>query len=89
MVNNTINLSWCSSNIILYVSLSYIYITLCFLSIDDYMTHIWLIIAVLLILAVIVGAVLLNFFKIDLILAYRHLCGKDKSKKIYIYIDPV
>ncbi|XP_058236965.1 interleukin-1 receptor type 1-like isoform X2 [Hemibagrus wyckioides] len=49
------------------------------LSQDDYMTHIWLIIAVLPILAVIVGAVLLNFFKIDLILAYRHLCGKDKN----------
>ncbi|KAK3530463.1 hypothetical protein QTP86_024379, partial [Hemibagrus guttatus] len=49
------------------------------LSQDDDTNHIWLIIAVFLVLAVIVGAVLLNFFKIDLILAYRHLCGKDKN----------
>ncbi|KAB5523428.1 hypothetical protein PHYPO_G00152430 [Pangasianodon hypophthalmus] len=41
--------------------------------------HIWLIIIPFLILAAVVCAVLLNFFKIDLILAYRHLCAKGKA----------
>ncbi|KAK2817977.1 hypothetical protein Q7C36_021910 [Tachysurus vachellii] len=49
------------------------------LSRDDYTNHAWLITVVLLVLAAVLSAVLLNFFKIDLILAYRHLCGKDKT----------
>lgn len=68
--------------IFLYTLLSYN--TLLFLSIDENMNHTWLIFILLLIIAAVVGAVLLNFFKIDLILAYRRLCGKDKSKYIFI-----
>ncbi|XP_060754756.1 interleukin-1 receptor-like 2 isoform X2 [Neoarius graeffei] len=49
------------------------------LSQDENMNHTWLIFILLLIIAAVVGAVLLNFFKIDLILAYRRLCGKDKT----------
>lgn len=64
--------------IFLYASLSYN--TLFFLSIDDNMNHEWLIFIPLLIIAAVVGTVLLNSFKIDLILAYRHLCGIDNSK---------
>lgn len=40
----------------------------------------WLIIAALVILAAVVGAVLLYFFKVDLILAFRQLCGRDNGK---------
>lgn len=60
-----------------------VYNTLLFLSIDDDTIHAWLIIVALLTFAAVVGAVLIYFVKIDLILAYRQC----KSKKIFISTD--
>ncbi|KAM9454720.1 interleukin-1 receptor type 1-like [Clarias gariepinus] len=51
------------------------------LSQADNTNHTLLITVMLIILTVIVGAVLLSFFKIDLTLAYRHVCCKDKASK--------
>ncbi|KAI5090049.1 interleukin-1 receptor type 1-like [Silurus meridionalis] len=52
---------------------------LVWLSQDDNTIHSWLIIVSLLISVTVVGAVLLIVFKIDLILAYRLHCGKNKT----------
>ncbi|XP_072513352.1 interleukin-1 receptor type 1-like [Salminus brasiliensis] len=53
---------------------------------NQHLIQTWWIIAPVLAVAVLVGIVLCVFFKIDLILAYRHMCGKKKTKTYNAYV---